>query len=239
MLAFSAHAQFGGLTPSGVNAAFIRVFSPHTTFQAQAEVRVVDKQGKEWVRMPTKFSALDGNLRFEIDLAGVESASLPDFAKTTLQDSGMDKVVSIVRSDKRATFVVYPGMQCYLNLPLSPEDAKAAEKGYRVESTAPQKEVLDGKERMRSQLTIKESTGAVALDATVWRAPDLKDFPVKIETRQEDKTIVLTFSQVQFAKPASKDFDLPADFEEYKDAQKMMYGIMKKIVASSMGTSAK
>jgi hypothetical protein len=229
----SALAQFSNISPTGVNAAFGRLFGAHTNFTSKVDVQVLDKQGKDWVRLPATLAALDGKLRMELDLAQAASRDLPEFAINSLKQAGMNHIISIVRPDKKATFLVYPGAESYLNMPLTAEDARALEKGYKVETVPAGKEKLDGKERARNNVVVRDFSGASALKATTWTAPELKDFPAQIETRQDEATIVLKFSEVQFNKPGAAQFEVPAAFTEYTDMQKMMYGIMKRIVANA------
>jgi hypothetical protein len=236
-----SHGQlgFGNVNPTGVNAAFIKLFGPHTNFSAFVDARVLDKDGKDWVRVPLNISALDEKIVLDVDLTKAIARDMPPLATETLTQAGIDRVLSIVRPDKKATFLVYPNAQSYLNIPLSPEDSMALEKGYRVESTAAGKEILSGKERTKNNVVIRDSRGVSVLEATTWSAPELRNFPVKIETRQDKMTFILQFAKVQLTRPSATLFELPPDLTEYKDMQQMMFGIMKRIVASSMNGGGK
>ncbi len=234
LVAAPARAQFG-VNAQGVNAAFIKLFGPHTNFTAKVDVQVLDKAGKDWLRLPGKIAALEEKLRFDVDMGRAVSKELPEFAINSLKQSGMNEVISIVRPDRKATFLIYPGAQSYLNLPLSADDAAAMQKGYKVETASSARETLQGKERVRSNVVVREAAGNAVLTATTWTAPELKNFPVQIETKQDNMTIILRFADLQLLKPAASQFELPAGFTEYQDMQKMMFGIMKKMVSGTPG----
>lgn len=231
------HAQFSGLTPSGVNPAFITLFGSNTNFSAKVDITVLDKDGKEWARMPANISSSDQNLRMEIDMGQIVSRDLPEFVRSSIKGSGMGRVVSIVRRDKNATFLMYPGAESYLNLPLSEEDSRAAKQGYTLSSRPVKAEVVDGKERTRNEVAVKNGSGAAVLQATTWTAPELRNFPVQIQTRQDGRTFMLKFSDVALTKPAAALFNVPGTYTEYKDLQKMMYAIMTKMVAGSTSST--
>lgn len=229
----AAQAQLPNGSLSGVNAAFLQLFGNNTAFMAKVDALVLDKSQKEWARMPLNLSRLGDNVRLDIDMEQVKSRDLPEFALNSLKQVGMTKVVSLIRLDKKATYVIYPGAQSYLAMPLDNADAPAASTGYKVQKTGLGNETAQGHSCVKSKVVIQGSGPAPALEAMTWNAKDLKDFPVKIETHDKDNTLILGFTNVQFAKPEAKQFDLPAGYTEYKDPQEMMMGLMRKIAGGT------
>ena len=63
---------------------------------------------------------------------------------------------------------------------------------------------------------------------TVWNATDLKKFPVKVETIQGGKNVVILYKDVKFEKPADSLFEPPADFKRYESMGAMMQQEMMK-----------
>jgi len=231
--AFAAQAQFGGMTPSGVNSAFLKVFGAHTNFSATVDTRVLDKEGKDWVRVPISLAAMDQKIAMEVDLAKAVSRDLPELALASLKQAGMSEVTSIMRPDKKATYVIYPGAKSYVSMPLSTEEAQTLDKGYKVQSETVGKELLAGKERSKHTVVVRDSKGATVLEATTWNAPELKDFPVQIETRQDAMTIIMRFSNLKLEKPGTAQFEVPQGFTQYKNVQELMFEAMKKIAAGA------
>ena len=64
-------------SPTGINAAFVKLFGTVGAFTAKVETQVLDQSQKETVRMPMDFAALDGKVRLEINLAQMQSKDLP------------------------------------------------------------------------------------------------------------------------------------------------------------------
>ena len=68
---------------------------------------------------------------------------------------------------------------------------------------------------MKNNVVVKGSTGPV-LEAVVWNATDLKDFPLQIQMNQKDNKVIMRFSQVRLVKPDAKQFDLPPNYGQMK-----------------------
>jgi hypothetical protein len=212
----AAFAQLPSASPGGgVNAAFVKLFGSAGAFTAKAETRVLDHSQNPLVRMPMEFASLDGKVRLEIDLSQVQSQDFTPSALATLKQAGMDRMISIFRPDKQLTYVIYPGVQSYQALAQSKAETEAAEKGLKLEKSGLGKETLDGHPCVKNKVSVKNSKEPV-LEAVVWNATDLKDFPIQIEMKEKDRTVRMHFSDVRFVKPDAKQFEIPA-----------AYGLMK------------
>lgn len=221
--------------PAGVNAMLTRLFDNVAAFSAKADVRVLDKAQQESMSVTMDFAFSENKIRVEIDMAQMKAKNLPAGAADSLKQMGMNRVVSVIRPDKKATHIIYPGLQSYVTMPLSKEEVEALEKKPKAEKTALGKETLDGHPCVKNKVVITDDKGG-KLESTIWEATDLKDFPVQISTKERDDTVMLRFKQVQFAKPDAKQFDVPAGFIEYGDIAQLMQGVMKKMMG---GQSAK
>jgi hypothetical protein len=200
---------------TGVNAAFVKLFGSAGAFTAKAETKVLDQFQHQLVLMPMDFASLDGKVRLEIDLSRVQS---PDFTASTLatiKQAGMDRFVSIFRPDKKVTYLVYPGVQSYQELAQPKAEAEAAEKGLKLEKSALGKETLDGHPCVKHKVTVKSGQAPV-LQALTWNATDLKDFPIQIEMSEKERTVRMHFTDVRFAKPDAKQFEIPAAYGRMK-----------------------
>ena len=110
---FTAQAQMPGGPQTGVNAAMTKLFGKNTAFSAKAEVRMLDKAQKQTMSMPMLFALLDGKIRVEMDMTQIKSKEMPADMAGTLKQMGMDKMITIVRPEKKTTLVVYPALQGY------------------------------------------------------------------------------------------------------------------------------
>ena len=147
-------AQFNAPS-TGVNAAMLKLFGDTKAFSAKADVRLLDKAQKEIAAFPITAALRDGKLRAELLLSEIKSEAMPAEAGTMMKQAGMDRAITIVRSDKKVTITSYPGLQSYTEVPFSATEA-ADEK---VELT----EV--GKEAIGTVRRALEATGACACDS--------------------------------------------------------------------------
>jgi hypothetical protein len=202
-------------SPTDLNAAFFKLFGSVSAFTAKVDTQVLDKSQKEWIRMPMTLAALDNKVRLEVNLAEVKSKDVPESAVANLKQMGMDRVVSIIRPDKKTRLILYPAAQGYVSMPLAAAEVEAWEKGLQMEKTPVGKETVDGHACVKHRVVVKNAQGP-ALEATTWNAADLRDFPVQIETKEKENTVLMRFSQIQLGKPAAKQFELPAGYHQMK-----------------------
>jgi len=202
-------------TPTAINTAFVKLFGAVGSFTAKVDTQVLDPYQKEVVRLLMDFATFEGKVRIEINLAQMQSKDLPPSKIAELKESGMDRIISLFRPDKKVTYVIYPGIQSYQTLPLAKEDTDAFEKGLKLEKTALGKETLDGHDCVKYKVVVKDTNGPV-LQAVTWNAADLKDFPLQIEMKEKINTVRMHFTQLRFTKPDPQQFDVPA-----------AYGLMK------------
>ena len=145
----------------------------------------------------------------------MQSKDLPASTLPSLKQAGMDRIISVFRPDKKTTYVMYPGVQSYLSIPLAKGEAEASEKGLKLEKTPLGKETIDGHACVKNKVVVKDDKGPV-FEAVTWNAADLKDFPLQIEMKEKQNTVRMHFTQVQFVKPDAKQFDLPANYGPMK-----------------------
>jgi hypothetical protein len=211
-----AFAQVPGTGVStGVNAAFVKLFGNVNAFTAKLETRLIDPYHAEIVRMPMDFAVLDSKVRLEINLAQMHSTDFSPSKIAGLKQAGLDRMITVFRPDKKANYVIYPGVQSYQELPLAKGEAETFEKGFTLEKAALGKETIDGHPCVKNKVIVKDGKGPV-LEAVTWNATDLKDFPLQVEMKENVNTVRMNFTQVRFVKPDAKQFDLPANYGQMK-----------------------
>ena len=202
-------------TPTAINTAFVKLFGAVGPFTAKVDTQVLDPYQKEVVRLLMDFASFEGKVRIEINLAQMQSKDLPPSKVAELKESGMDRIISLFRPDKKVTYVIYPGIQSYQTLPLAKEDTDAFEKGLKLEKTALGKEALDGHDCVKYKVVVKDTNGPV-LQAVTWNAADLKDFPLQIEMKEKINTVRMHFTQLRLTKPDPQQFNVPAAYGQMK-----------------------
>jgi hypothetical protein len=216
----------GGGTPSGVNPSLAKLFSDFPGFTAKAELQVLDKDRKELLSTPMSFAVLGTQLRADIDLTKAKNEEVAANA-ATLKQMGMAEVVSIVRPDKKLVYVLFPGTESCLEVPIPKEESDALEKNTKIERKPVGKETVGGHPCVKNKVVVKGDNGPM-LEATTWNATDLKGFPVQIESMEQDKISVILFKDVQLSKPDASRFDVPSNYARYKNQQDLMMGLARK-----------
>ena len=196
---------------TGVNAAFVKLLGSVSGFTAGLETRVLDRSQNQLVRMPMEFAFLDGKVRLEINLSQAQSKEFTAGNLAALKQAGMDHFISIFRPDRKVTYLIYPGVHSYQELAQPKAETEAAEKGLKLERSALDKDTLDGHPCLKNKVVVKGSKGSL-LEAVTWNATDLKDFPILIEMKEDDKTVRMHFTDVRFVKPEAKQFEVPASY---------------------------
>ena len=195
----------------GVPSAMVKLFGDNS-FTAQAEMRVMNSNHVVLLQMPSAFAADESKLRLDLDVKLIKSSTIaPEYIKMFVQ-AGKDRITSVVRPDKRMTYIIYPGARTYSTMQLSPVDAEIA--NQKLEKKPLGKETIDGHACVRNQTVVRSPKGAVLLQATTWNAADLKDFPIQIQMTDSGNSTILHFMNVTLAKPDPKLFDIPAGFKE-------------------------
>jgi hypothetical protein len=222
LASFTAWAQM----PGGANSAMVKLFGDNATFTARAEIQVAGTNRVIWFRMPGTFSAAGNNLRVEVDLGQIQSRAVGQAEVAHLRQLGMDRVTSVVRPDKKATYIIYPNARSYVTMPLASEDTQIATQ--KLEKKPLGRETVDGHACVKNYSTVKTLKGAVLLQAVTWNAADLKDFPVQIQTQENGNTTLMHFQQISLAKPAPALFEPPAGYKQFSSPQELQDATQKK-----------
>ena len=223
----SASAQFGGTPNTGINATMLKMFGDTKAFTAKANARLLDKDQKEISAIPMTMAMRDGKLRAEMDLSEVKGGAIPPEASAMMKQAGMDKMVTVVRQDKKTTVISYPGLKSYAEMPFSEGEAEA-----KVEFTDDGKDTIDGHPCVKKKLTTTDAKGKTQ-EAIVWQATDMKNFPVKMEMAQRKNTLVVKFEAPKLETPEASLFDVPAGYDKYDSLQSLMQAAMMKMFSGA------
>lgn len=223
----AAIAQPAGPGGTGINAAMLSFFGDTKAFSSKADVRVTDRAGKEKAQMPMQMFLLDGKLRAEMDLSQMKGGEMPPEAVLMLKQTGMDKMVTVTRPDKLVTLMIYPGLQAYAEVPMTPEEAST--KDLKIEKTAAGKEIIDGHPCSKNKITVTDAKGKKH-EATVWNASNLKDFPIQMQIQEDGMVTTIRQTEPKFEKPGASLFDVPAGYTKHANVQALMQAAMLKMI---------
>ena len=220
-----------GAPGSGVSVAFIKLFGGATTFTAKVDAKVLSSDRDPWLTLPMQAAASDGKLQLELLLENLKGKDVPEMAIANLKQVGMGRVITLVLPAKKASYIVYPGISSYVRTPFEKE-ALEENAQFEIEKTELGKERIGVNDCTKNRVRVS-AKGVVLLEATTWNVASLRGFPMRIETAEGGRTLVMDFSEVQFVKPDSSKFEVPADYTEYANAQALMLGIMKRMAGEA------
>jgi hypothetical protein len=227
----------GGLpqTPGPqLGGAISKLFGEHEAFSATMTVEAVPSGATQPIVLPGSLHFLEGSSRFEMDILKGRGLPMPAEVKGQLKMMGLNEMIMISRPKENASYLIYPGLKSYVDMPV-PEGAGDPKGEVQVEKKEVGKEQVNGQNTIKHQVKLTDASGQT-LEATVWNAPQMKDFPVKIETTENGQPVTMTFGQVKFEKPAAKMFEPPAGFTRYDNVMTMMQeAIMKQFGGGAGG----
>ena len=210
---------FAQFQPISTPGAIAGLFGSNNAFTAVATTRILDPQQNEIMVMPMTYAFLAGKARSEVDMTQVTGKSIAPESKAVFKQMGVDRMVTITRPDKQAMIIVYPGLAAYAQTPLSAADVQTASAGT---------ETVDGHPCRKEKLTISSKDSKQ--EGFVWRATDLKDFPIKIQLSHTNGLAITSYSNVKFDKPDAKLFEPTAEFDKYDSVEQMLQiGMMKRL----------
>jgi hypothetical protein len=227
-----AFAQFGG-APSGprFDGPMAKLFGDNSAFTAALESQIKPNAG-DLITMPGKIAFDSGRARLEMNLADAKGLKLPPNAVAQMKSMGVDQMITISLPEKKLFYLIYPGLQSYMENPLP--DAMTTNQNFKVAATELGKETVDGHPCVEKKVVITDAKG-MTNEFTVWNATDLKNFPVKIDHAEQGTEITMLFTDISLAKPAASTFEAPAGYTKYDNMQTMMQTEMMKKMGGGLG----
>lgn len=205
-----------------LNAAMMKIFGKNTAFTAKAEIKISRDQE---MTIPMDMAVLDGKMRTSIDITAIKGSQFPPQAIAQMKQMGMDLIITVTTPAQKSVLMIYPNLKSYAEVPVTTQGA-AADKEPKIEKTEIGKDTVDGRATVKNKVVITDDSGK-ATTMTVWNAPDLKDFPVKMEIIESGNLVIIVCKDIKTGKPDAKLFDAPSDFKKYGSLQEMMMEVMK------------
>jgi ankyrin repeat protein len=198
------------------NFCLIKIYGTNAC-TAKCDMKVLSDEFKE--SSTEGFALLDGKTRQEMDMSQFKAQMIPPAA---MKQMGIDQQIIILRPDLKLSYGIYPRLKSYVKTLLSKDDHAAVDKEPKMETTELDKEDVDGHPCVKNKVVV--TTGGKKYETFVWFATDLKNFPLRIQTTEEDSSTieVYTYKQIRFIKPDAKLFEPPAGFAEYTNFEEMM-----------------
>lgn len=203
-----------------------KIFGENSKFSAEVEYQTKDAASGD-TTMPGKLAFLDGKSRFEMDMGKMQNSKMPPGAAEQMKAMGMDRVVFLTLPEKKTSYLIYPGMNAYIEQSVPAGEATPSEADSKMEVTELGKEKAQGHDCVKNKVVVTDADGSKH-ESTVWNAPDLKKFPVKIHSAENGKEVVMAFKEVKLEKPEASQFEPPAGFTKYNSFMALMQAEMMK-----------
>ena len=216
-------AQMPGGPPPDPCAALAKFFTKDAEFTASAKVVIEGKKAKDNQSMVMRFAVSGGKMRNEMDMTKMGNVRASDL--DGMKQMGMDQMVILALPEKSTTYMVFPKLESYCNMP---KPDRGSSEG-KVEKTELGKDTVEKHPCTKSKLTFTDKDGQTA-EAIVWEATDLKDFPIQYQTAENGRTATTTFSDIKMEKPDASLFELPASYKKYGSMQEMMMANMQRMM---------
>jgi hypothetical protein len=216
----------GGPPTPQLSGSLTKLFEQHPAFTAVLTLQTKDPQTGGTLTIPGQIAFDAGKARFEMDLTKMQGGRITPEAGSQMKAMGMDKMIMISRPDKQVAYMVYPGLKGYVESELQNSDA-ASPDDYKLDFTELGKETVDGRRTVKNRAVLTDKQGTQHT-ATVWKATELKNFPVKIEHTEGGQSVILRFSDIKLAKPEPLSFDPPAGFTRHGSMMAMMQEVIMK-----------
>ena len=218
-----AIAQMPGGPPPEPCVALAKFLNRDAEFTASAKVVVTGKKARDNQTMVLRFAVSGRKMRNEMDMTKMSSVRASDVEG--MKQMGMDQMVILALPEESASYIVFPKLESYCNLP---KPDKGSGEG-KLEKTDLGSDTVEGHACKKSKLTFTDKDGQTA-EAVVWEATDLKNFPIQYQTVENGQTTTTTFSDIKLEKPAASLFELPASYKKYGSMQEMMMGNMQRMM---------
>jgi hypothetical protein len=228
--AFAQPGRPGGMggprNGAQISAAMAKLFGENQAFSASVENEVQMSKGNT-MTLPGKMAFDAGKARFDMNMSEAKGNAMPPQMVAQMKSMGMDSMITISLPDKKLTYLIYPGLKAYTEMPTSDAGAGKAGTEMKLETTELGKETMDGHPCVKNKAVVTDDQGKTH-ESTVWNATDLKNFPVKIETTEQGTAITMLFKDVKLTKPEASLFDPPTDYKKYTNMMEMMQQEMMK-----------
>lgn len=214
----NVRAQMPGAGPG--NIAFLRIFDQHKAFTATADMTISGGQA-ESMSLSFGLALADNNVRFEVDLANAKGSMISPEVVSQMKAVGMDRVVSIMRMDRKRLYIIYPGLKAYADMAIPNETAQSLAKNLKVERTPQGKENVGSHSCTKVLLTFTDDKGRKQTMVS-WEAADLKGFPVQAQMVENGQNLLVKLRDVKLNRPDSKLFEPPSGYKKFNDIQSLM-----------------
>jgi hypothetical protein len=234
LLAFTSgsFAFFGENPKNDTNEQLAQLFGQNKAFTATALVSGKGRLNKETFSAEMDYAFSEGKLLTVVDMSKMKGGADSEGVEQ-MTAMGLNKIITLVRPDKKMTYVIYPGLNGYCEFPLT-MSSQGTNAPPKIEKTELGRETVDGHPCVKYKVIIT-MPDEQKYESLVWQATDLKEFPIKSELSSGGDTVTTLFKNVKLEAPPASRFEVPAGLKKYGSVQEMMMGGIQNMMQGLMG----
>lgn len=234
MIPFWAGAQAPGMPGgnAGFNAAVARLFGDIPVFSAMVETALTNQTDKSRLTLPMQMMKREDRFRIEVDFGKMKGTGVALQGLSALQNIGMSRMASLVLPQDKGMTILFPELKFQTRVSLSEADLPSA--GFGLTKKPLGKETIQGQPCVRNLVTLTASDGTKT-EVTTWESQPLGGFPVRMLFRQDDGSMMMTFSAVSLGAPSEELFKVPGDYRAFGSMAGLMQEAMTRAVTGSSG----
>src|SRR5262245_48987611 len=155
-----------------------KIFGEHKAFTCMVDIEAKAPDRPDAVGLTGQLAFSEGKSRFQMDLTKIRggmTAGMVDQVKAM----GMADLIIINRPDTGAGLLIYPGLKSYAKLEESMPRTDSDK--YTIQSKEVGREAVNGQACIKNEVVVTAPDGK-KFQSTVWNAPALKKFPVRVQS---------------------------------------------------------
>ena len=211
-----------------LRAVFPKLFVSTPEFSAKAQIGMFDGQGKKQMGAPMNFALGDRHMRTEIDTTGM--SQIPPEARAGMKALQLDTIVFITRVDRKKVYLVFPGVQEYVEYPIAGElmdEINTRSRDAAFQRTVIGEETVNGQVCTKIRVVVSEPNRPQE-EALLWCAKNLQDFPLRMALISKGNVMKFEFREVSLKKPNPALFEVPTNYVQRADSNQIMKDAVEK-----------
>lgn len=210
-----------------VSMVLAQLLEKAPSFSARGEVKVTSRADPIPSTAQGSVESKGGDLRWEINLADINSGQLSETAKTLLKQVNGDRLLLLTLRRAAVNELIFRRAGAYIEQPL-PQGKLSAPRPHQTS------EVVAGHSCIRERITVRTGDGRTH-DVVVWRAKDLQKLPIQVQFAEGGEVIRVRFENVRFRTIQAQRFERPGSLTKHETIEDMMQWVLAQKIRKRMG----
>ena len=187
-------------------------------FSADLHFLIASRDGKPIKEYSSRIAMIPGAFRHEFSASEIKTPRLTPDTIAVVKMMGGDKQAFILRVDRKLYYYVLPDANLHVVEPVPAKVIEKARQSRPPKKTYLGKDIINGYRCKKYRFIEKKPE---RIEGTVWIAPSLGGFPIRIESIQENERTTVTFQNVSTNTPAAWIFEIPTNSVQKANAKEL------------------